>query len=580
MPFPNNNSYGNPFSFGGYSPSGFGGSRPFGGQFQTLFYQPQQRPKIPVPVAGGVGAGMGQSVNAAGMPPVNRIPKVAAGYMSVPPEPVAKPLGSFPQNGGTFSASISPLSQQQMRQFQQPGSISIPQSPQMASGMQPGENRPNPGMRPPVNRIGDFGGSHPSAYGVAPPASLPVADSPEVPGIRPLAPDESAQLAAMERQHQNMKLGDQNLPRWQGNAAEINRQAGVMERTQLPENPTGITPQQAFMQIPGNPYSAMQDRFTRISANPSPNVIPANAYSGMTASAPSPSGSMPNYAQRLAQADPNFDVNNPNSEINKPAYYTDWTRPPGQQVVKRQSITPLPRAGEGQGLTPEEASRMNAAGSSIGEWMAKSDWMKGKGYEGAMTPAMSQEYAASRREIRAQQAADMEAVRQRDRQQAADVAKRRADMAQQTFRIRNPGLFADINPNAAQFYATLAGAPFRQFNPYQGGLSPLDQTRATMAYRGQLAEQQAAAREAGDTASFEAIGRQIQGIDAQLQGQFLIDGTAPGMPTNPVPGSRPVVPPQRSSTTPNGSPLTYSGQWGPYWGNTGSAAVYGFGPSF
>lgn len=427
------------------------------------------------------------------------------------------------RNGFRASLGMGPVQprQQPMSPMQQPGPMQQ-QGPNMrqlsapSGGVTPAQAMGQQQPLPP------FAASDSQYSGVA--------QTPE--GGRQWTPQEAAQMAAMERQQRNMKLRDQNLPRWQGNVDEINRQADVMERNQLPDvNAPGYSPpdwKDHYADIPGSLWGQYRDRFNAIERNRPP--------------APEPAKWSHNYQAELAQADPNFDVNNPQSEINKPAYYTN----PEGQVVRRQRITPMPRTDTP--LTDVEANRMNAVGSSVGEWQAKVDWMKQKypGYQGEMTPAMAQEYANERQKAAlAANERSFAAQKQRD-EQASYRREQKLAKRQQQFQYQNPGLFADINPNSAQFYAMMNGADLRNFNSSGGGLDPEQEAALDIKQTEALQDMYDKFIEEGNAAAAEVIRRQLMDRAARMQNTNVIDGKDPR--------NKPPVPP--APMTPPASPVT------------------------
>lgn len=348
---------------------------------------------------------------------------------------------------------------------------------------------------------------------------------------RQWTPSEIAQMQSMERQHQNMKLRDQNLPRWQGNVSEINRQADVMERRQLPDvNDPNWKPndwKDNMADIPGSMWGQYRDRFNAINRNRQQPQTPQEA---MLSATPTPAKWTHNYQSELAQADPNFDVNNPQSEINKPAYYPNAEG----QVVRRQRITPMPRTDTP--LTDVEANRMNAVGSSIGEWNAKVEFMKRKypGYEGDMTPEMSQAYADERQAKAMDRNARAWDAQRRHNAVVDQRRERKLQQRMQNFQYQNPELFSNMNPNAVQFLGMANGANLNRFTP--NGLTPQEQ------FQQQMMQQQLDIQRAGLT------------DDPVLKEKLIGGGMDYGMPyggnqpVNVLDGSSPAVNPYRRST--------------------------------
>ena len=353
---------------------------------------------------------------------------------------------------------------------------------QNGGGQQPGVNPSLPGVRPPQLRVpngsyspygnqmlrplgppvpnGGVGGMRGGAasqggvvmpaqgirvgYGPAMPPSMPTnGNAPSrgllmgnVPQQTPQPPAAPAQpphpqIAMMNRQHENMKLGDQNLPQWQDNVSELNRQAQVMENTQIPERPTGITPQQAFMQIPGNYLTGYQNRFNAIEAN-RPVAPPAATQT------------IPGPADRLNQL--HGTSLNPNDiKIETPKMVANAT------------------------LDPRQSAEMQALGNSPAEWEAKAKWLAANGFQ-SMTPEASQKYADMKHGQRMQLNDRMNAVRARDDAMNNYYNQQKIRRRQQAFQMQNPGLFSNINPVAAQLAYGLGTGQLRQFN--ESGITP------------------------------------------------------------------------------------------------------------
>jgi len=269
---------------------------------------------------------------------------------------------------------------------------------------------------------------------------------------------------SMEQQQRNFGLRDLNQARWQPNVDELNRQADVVQNTMPPDvnDPSfqPITPQQAFLQIPGNNYAQMRDRFNRIAANRPPTEPPMTAQQ--------PTSTMPNYAQRYAAAEAENIAKNPEYtpvDANGPAYRIE-----NGQVVPRGSITPLPRVG-GQ-LTPEEFRRMQAVGSSVGEWEKKSQWLKQKypGYTGEMTPEQAQAYTAEQQKLRLDRNDMIHQNKMNRIAQAEQIRNAKSKQAGQLYQRNNPQLFTTPDFTAAQLQYGLATGNLQGFqNP---GLTP------------------------------------------------------------------------------------------------------------
>lgn len=509
MPYPNNN-YGNQFSFGNsflgngqsmWQPQNRMPQIPSGGF--NPWRQPQ-RPKIQVPLTRGVGTqlNMGQANYDAGRPPITRIPKMGAGFMSLPPEGPAQmvPLGNNsrqPFYGGSSFKNDEP----------------------------------------------NFGGS---SFHQIPDRQQPMGES-SFQNRRTWTPQEAAQMAMMNRQQdaqQQKEWYQWKNPNWRydPNVDEINRQADVMERRQLPDvNDPNWKPndwKDNLTDIPGSMWGQYRDRFNAIEKNR--QAAPPQQETMLSQV---PSGQFPNYAEQLKQANPTMAEN-----INNPTYMGD------------NRITPMPRAGN---LTPQEAAQMRAVGSSIGEWNAKADWMRSKGYEGQMTPAQSQEYTNMRQAAQLERNAKAFDVEQQ-RNAVADIRRqRKLANREQNFRYNNPELFANVNPNAAQFLGMLSGAPLRQFSP-DGQMTPRDNLAFNLQYRNQLLDQLQMYTEAGDAEGANAVRQQIQGIDSSMQNATVFDGTTPGQgmpPQNPY--RRFGRPPQPA---PAPQPQTNPYGYGPYQG--------------
>ena len=283
---------------------------------------------------------------------------------------------------------------------------------------------------------------------------------------------------SMEQQQRNFQYKDQNLPRYQGNVDEINRQADVMQNTQLPDvnDPhfRGISAQEAYTQIPNNPYSIMRDRFSRIAAKQPPKAPP------MTAS--QATSTMPNYGQRYADAEQaNIQGNSGYTpvDVNAPAYSIVKG-----EITPRGSITPMPRK---EGLTPQEAMRMQAVGSSIGEWKAKSDWLSKNGYQSMSDDGAAQKYAAEQQQKRFARN-DQEAMAKQRDNMALDVDRQwRMRRRDQNLRYNNPFLYNTPDFTAAQLAYGMAGGDLKMFQ--QPGLTPQQAIDAQLRVRQQGLQQ-------------------------------------------------------------------------------------------
>lgn len=299
------------------------------------------------------------------------------------------------------------------------------------------------------------GAAIPQSFGAAPPT-------------RTWTPQEKAQYDWLERRQGMM---DRN-PNFRDNlAGSMERDRAIVEKGMVPDvndpNFHGITPQQAFQQIPGNAYNVMRDRFNAMKANRSPNVQDQSAMDGMTAS--QATSTMPNYQQRLAQAEQQSVQNRPQYrpvDVGGPAYRLNEE----MKVVANPRITPMPNSsGE---LTPQEAARMQAVGSSVGDWKAKSDWMAKNGIN-EYTPEVAQRYTAEQQQKRLKQNDSAHLQKMARIGQADQIREAKARQSGQLFRRFNPELFETPDLTAAQLYSSLAGGNLQQFQ--QTGLSPQQQ---------------------------------------------------------------------------------------------------------
>lgn len=294
---------------------------------------------------------------------------------------------------------------------------------------------------------------------------------------RTWTPAETAMMNHMNQQQdaqQQKEWYQYKNPNWRydSNVDELNRQADVKERTQLPDatdpnwKPNDWKDNMA--DIPGSMWGEMRNRFNAINRNRQQSQTPQET---MLSQVPT-SGQFPNYAQRLWEANPEIAGN-----LHDPTYMSD------------NRITPTPRAARGADgvlragtLTPTEAAQMRAVGSSAGDWNAKADWMRSKGYSGNMTPAQSQEYANERQKVALERNAKAWDVEHLRNTVADQRRERKLNQRMQNFQYQNPGLFANINPNSAQFYAMMNGADLRQFN--EGGVTPLQERQLALQERG------------------------------------------------------------------------------------------------
>lgn len=472
--------------FGGGGAAGQGGfqPRPFQGGMQV-----QQRPGFP-----GLQSNYRTLLHRPNQPPVQQVQRAARPM--APPATRGAGMGTFGANAAQQGAKLDVTKYLEGVMSEpgfQPGFLSIPPEPTRPT-MPPslpgrpqmnnvyGVDGPGPGDNSPVGddvRQRVYGGGQ-TGQGLTPQqiqqrtnmggpavgASSSFANTP----ARQWTPLEQATMNRFEADQAMNQLQDAN-PNYRDNlAGSMERDRGIIERGMVPDvndpNFRGITPQQAFQQIPGNPFNVMGNRFSAINANRSPNVQDQSAMDGMTAS--QTTTTMPKYSDRYAAAEAENLQKNPEYvpvDANGPAYRIE-----NGQVTHRGSITPMPRAG-GQ-LTPEEFRRMQAVGSSVGEWMKKSQWLSQKypNHTGEMTPEQAQAYTAEQQQKRLAQNDMIHQNKMKRIGQAEQIREAKSRQAGQLFQRNNPGLFSDMNLTAAQLAYGLAGGDLRQFQ--QAGVTP------------------------------------------------------------------------------------------------------------
>lgn len=369
-------------------------------------------------------------------------------------------------------------------------------------------NAATQGMRPQQAPRPQFGGyaSIPPESGMAPQQAMGRSSFANTPA-RQLTPQEAATMQRMDDGQSMNRLQDANPNyRYASAVADINRQADSIQRTLPPDvndpNFQPITPQQAFLQIPNNPYAIMRDRFNAMKANRSPNVQDQSAMDGMTAS--QATSTMPNYRQRLTQANPALMENLGNA-------------------MGDARITPMPRAG-GM-LSPQEVAQMQAVGSSAGEWRAKSDWMRAKGYQGEMTPQQSQEYTAEQQQKRLTQNDMIHQQKMARIGQADQIREAKARQSGQLFRRFNPELFQTPDLTAAQLYSSLAGGSLQNFQ--QTGLTPQQMNDSQLQARQQAIQEAQMWAQAGNDEMAQQALQRAGTIGTGLNGTVFDGGQTP-----------------------------------------------------